>query len=332
MFLYLKKSGLIFSNMKIKSAKISKKRISKKKSGKGVVNSIINKLPFELHVPSYQYCGPGTKLKKRLQRNDPGINGLDRACREHDIAYAKSNNITERNLADNILSKKAWERFKSRDAGLGERAVALGVSGIMKAKSKMGLGMKKTQSKKKSTPQKKATKASQKRSKTGAGMGPKKTQKKKNISVPQILRMAIKNAKGEVQKQKHVLRTVPEAAKLATQAAKIVVQKHKVPKAILKQGVPRIIPVPKIGGVLPLVPIFAGLSALGALLGGTASVANAALSANNAKGKLNEAIRHNQSMESIAIGRKAKTGAGLRLGRRNKTGLGLYLAPYPKNE
>lgn len=27
--------------------------------GKGLLNKIIDKLPIELHVPSYQYCGPG---------------------------------------------------------------------------------------------------------------------------------------------------------------------------------------------------------------------------------------------------------------------------------
>jgi hypothetical protein len=33
--------------------------------GAGFVNSLINKLPVELHLPGgYQYCGPGTKLKR----------------------------------------------------------------------------------------------------------------------------------------------------------------------------------------------------------------------------------------------------------------------------
>lgn len=35
------------------------KRKSKTQRGKGLINKIIDKLPFELHVPSYQYCGPG---------------------------------------------------------------------------------------------------------------------------------------------------------------------------------------------------------------------------------------------------------------------------------
>lgn len=49
--------------------------------GGGIVDSAINSLPFEMHIPGYQYCGPGTKLKKRLARGDPGINPLDKACK-----------------------------------------------------------------------------------------------------------------------------------------------------------------------------------------------------------------------------------------------------------
>lgn len=42
------------------------------KSGRGLINSAINKLPFELHIPSYNFCGPGNsylifkKLKNLL--------------------------------------------------------------------------------------------------------------------------------------------------------------------------------------------------------------------------------------------------------------------------
>jgi hypothetical protein len=39
----------------------------KRKRGGGFVNSLINKLPFELHIPGYNFCGPGTKLEERLK-------------------------------------------------------------------------------------------------------------------------------------------------------------------------------------------------------------------------------------------------------------------------
>lgn len=69
-------------------------------SGGGIINSLINKLPFELHLPGgYQFCGPGTKLEKRLARGDQGINHLDTACRAHDIAYI-SKDLATRHKAD----------------------------------------------------------------------------------------------------------------------------------------------------------------------------------------------------------------------------------------
>lgn len=34
--------------------------------GGSVLNSVINLLPLELHLPGYKFCGTGTKLKQRL--------------------------------------------------------------------------------------------------------------------------------------------------------------------------------------------------------------------------------------------------------------------------
>ena len=53
-----------------------------------VNDKIINNLPVELHIPGYQYCGPGTELTKRLACGDLGTNIVDRACKEHDIVYS----------------------------------------------------------------------------------------------------------------------------------------------------------------------------------------------------------------------------------------------------
>lgn len=46
----------------------------------------------------------------------------------------------------------------------------------------------------------------------------------------------------------------------------------------------------------------------------------------NANENLDELIRHNESMEAIALG-KSRTGDGLYL-KPYKSGLGLYLKPY----
>lgn len=110
-------------------------------SGGGIINETINKLPFELHIPGYNYCGPGTKLQERLQRGDKPINGLDAGCLEHDIAYSKFKDIKSRHEADKSLALKAIERFRAKDSSLGEKVAALGVIGTMKAKVKLGMGL-----------------------------------------------------------------------------------------------------------------------------------------------------------------------------------------------
>lgn len=99
-------------------------------------------MPFELHIPSYNYCGPGTKLSKRLARGDPGINPLDEACKDHDIAYSRSKDISSRHEADKVLAEKAYNRFKANDSSVGEKIAALGVAGAMKAKTKLGMGLR----------------------------------------------------------------------------------------------------------------------------------------------------------------------------------------------
>lgn len=102
------------------------------------VNKAIDYLPVELHIPGYQYCGPGTKLEERLKRGDPGINPLDSACKEHDIAYSNNSDSVNRAVADRILAEKAWDRVKSSDASLAEKTAAWTVANIMKLKSKFG--------------------------------------------------------------------------------------------------------------------------------------------------------------------------------------------------
>ena len=116
---------------------------SRAKHGAGLVNSAINALPFELHIPGYQFCGPGTRLQERLARGDRGINPLDAACREHDIAYSRNKDLADRHVADLALAKRALERVKSKDAKLGERAAAATVWAAMKAKTKFGMGVTK---------------------------------------------------------------------------------------------------------------------------------------------------------------------------------------------
>ena len=62
--------------------------------GRGVdIQKRLGKTGIEFHWPGYQYMGPGTKLKKRLARGDPGINRLDQLAKQHDIDYSKAKNL-----------------------------------------------------------------------------------------------------------------------------------------------------------------------------------------------------------------------------------------------
>ncbi|XP_039284256.1 uncharacterized protein LOC120351358 [Nilaparvata lugens] len=104
------------------------------------LNKIVDTLPLELHIPSYRFCGPGTKLDKRLRRGDKGINSLDEACKAHDIAYAQHSDNSSRNVADRRLADKAWSVFKNPNTGLTEKAAAYLVTNLIKAKAAFGGG------------------------------------------------------------------------------------------------------------------------------------------------------------------------------------------------
>lgn len=293
-----------------------KKKLKQKlkyKTGCGLLNSIINKIPIELHAPGgYQYCGPGTKLKKRLARGDEGINLLDKACKKHDIAYDKYTDTKERYKADKELASEAWKRVKSRDASIGERATALSVTAAMRAKmglTKIGGGCVR-KNHKKTKPKNKSKR------KKGCTMKKRTSKSKKTTSFNTLL----KNVRAAIRRSKPT--RVGDAVKTAVDLTKKI-------KRIQNIKIPRVIPIPKSGGALPLIPIFAGLSALGALVGSSTNVARTIAEVNRIKSQLQESERHNKTMEAIAIG-KSKTGDGLYL-KPYKNGYGLYLAPYNGN-
>ncbi|XP_054283566.1 uncharacterized protein LOC129000629 [Macrosteles quadrilineatus] len=131
--------------MAVKRKTSLKRRRSVK--GRGLISTILNKaidlVPFEAHLPGYNYCGIGSNLKKRLARGDKGINGLDEACKQHDIVYSQYKDNEHRHQADKELAERAWRRFKSSDASLGEKAAAWTVTTAMRAKTKLGGGKKK---------------------------------------------------------------------------------------------------------------------------------------------------------------------------------------------
>lgn len=111
----------------------------------GFIDCIIEKLP-EIHFTGYRYCGPNTNLTDRLAHGEFGINELDWACMEHDIAYAASNDTEMRCKADKKLVLRAFQRIFAHDSRIGERFAAIIVSlliGIKLFLGKMEIYMRK---------------------------------------------------------------------------------------------------------------------------------------------------------------------------------------------
>lgn len=275
----------------------SKRKVRKVvKRGCGILDKLIDNLPVEIHLPSYQYCGPGTKLAQRLARGDKGVNKLDALCKEHDIAYENHKDSSERYIADKKLGSEAFKRVYSKDAKLGERAASLLVSAAMKAKTgltKMGRGVSKLNCRK-------------------------RPKRKEFATLVEDAKHGIRQAKRGIRQKS---KWVDSAIKAALRSAKKSAKGNRI------YNVPRIIKVPtpmvKTGGILPLLPILAGLSAIGAIAGSTAGVVKTVKDIRNAKEQLEENKRHNRAME-------LKVGKGLYL-RPHSTGNGLYLRPAPKN-
>jgi hypothetical protein len=86
----------------------------------------------ELHLPGYNYCGPITKLEKRLARGDEPVNKLDAGCKEYDIFYRDHQDAKERHLADKELANIANERIHASDSRIREKADAALVKAAMK--------------------------------------------------------------------------------------------------------------------------------------------------------------------------------------------------------
>ncbi|KAK9703586.1 Phospholipase A2-like domain [Popillia japonica] len=235
-------------NTRRKSVSSNKKL---RRKGGGLLNTLINKLPVELHIPGYSFCGPGTelhipgysfcgpgtKLRERLERGDKGVNLLDAACKEHDIAYSSSRNLSNRHVADEKLYQKAVadeklyqkavERFKSKDASVGERLAASVVAVAMKGKTKLGMGLRRKRKYRKKT-------GNSKKHRLGGA-----------LSFAQALRKA-RNAIGRSGKSKSVL----ENARVAYHILKKSGKRILAPRS-------RVIAIPKKGGFLPLIPLFA---------------------------------------------------------------------------
>ena len=67
--------------------------INRDATGGSFLNTLVNKLPFEMHLPGHDFIDPGTKLYKRLNPDGTPkewsipINRVDNAAYHHDLCY-----------------------------------------------------------------------------------------------------------------------------------------------------------------------------------------------------------------------------------------------------
>ena len=69
--------------------------VKKGAAGGSFLNTLVNKLPFEMHWPGHNFTGPETKLYKTLNPDGTPkewsipINRVENAAYHHDLCYSK---------------------------------------------------------------------------------------------------------------------------------------------------------------------------------------------------------------------------------------------------
>ena len=125
----------------------TKTQFIKAQNGGSLLNKAINNLPFEMHLPGYNFLGPGTKLKKRLNPDltpkkwSKSVNRVDKAAYYHDLCYLKNDDTTTRNA---VCDKNMLKELKGiYNPTLRERLDKSIVSKLIGTKVKFGMGVKK---------------------------------------------------------------------------------------------------------------------------------------------------------------------------------------------
>ena len=84
----LMRRGQCFTSGKNKS-----QFVIKGAAGESFLNTLVNKLPFEMHLPGHNFTCPGTKFYKRFNPDGTPkewsipINRVDNAAYHHDLCY-----------------------------------------------------------------------------------------------------------------------------------------------------------------------------------------------------------------------------------------------------
>ena len=77
--------------------------VKKGAAGGSFLNTLLNNLPFKMHLAGHNFTGPRTKLYKRLNSDGTPkewsipINRVDNAAYHHDLCYSKHDDTKTRN-------------------------------------------------------------------------------------------------------------------------------------------------------------------------------------------------------------------------------------------
>ena len=136
----LMKRGRCVTYVKIKCQFIKKGYLE---GGGSFLNTLVNNLPFEMHLPGHNFTGPGTKLYKRLNPDGTPkewslpINRVDNAAYHHDLCYSKHDDtMTMNDVCDKTMLGDFSEIV---NPSLRERIDKSIVGKLIKAKVNFGL-------------------------------------------------------------------------------------------------------------------------------------------------------------------------------------------------
>ena len=125
----------------------TKTQFIKAQKGGSLLNEAINNLPFKMHLPSHNFTGPGTKLKKRINPNltpkkwSKPVNRIDKAAYHHDLCYLKNDDTATRNaVCDKNMLKELEGIYNPTLREILDKSV---VSKLIGTKVKFGMGVKK---------------------------------------------------------------------------------------------------------------------------------------------------------------------------------------------
>ena len=113
-------------------------------TGGSFLNTLVNKLPFEMHLPGHNFTGWGTKLYKILNSDETPkewrkpINRVYNAAYHHDLCYSKHDDTKTRN---EVCDKKILGELNGIvNPTLRERIDKSIVEKLINAKVNFGLG------------------------------------------------------------------------------------------------------------------------------------------------------------------------------------------------